>query len=100
MKGAAPMEINWPDWAPTKVKEWLEKVAENSNLPRAYLEFCARVSRDDRMKEFWAWLPGAAATSKATHVTMLDPLSVCGKMWRLTRLPGKPGNMTPKQREK
>lgn len=106
----AAKQKNWPQWAPAALKQWFERVPEQTEqqkgFPRARLDFVEKLATDLRMLEFWQWHQvekAAILAQPSPHKHRLTVLvgapSVCFAAERATRLPHKPGNMTPGQRK-
>lgn len=81
---------------PQHLVQWVVSIRGKGNYPRRYLDFLAMLADDRRMADFWAWLGDV----KFKRVPSLKNSITIGRaIWQGTRLPGKPGNMTPAQRD-
>lgn len=89
------MDKVWPEWSPQYLLDWIERVRDKSNFPKTYLDYLSMLATDRRMSDFWDWF-AELAPAKYRHVRA--GTTVGAAIWRLTKLPGKPSNMTPAQR--
>lgn len=86
----------FPKWLPTETAEWLSKM--EGKLPPAKAEFYCRLSRDERMKEAWEWHD--SVRSQLPRYQGGGPIGLMMDAEDAVEMPGKPGNMPPKQRER
>lgn len=77
------------------LREWLERVEPAGKFPATVMAFKRKLLNDIRMREFWDWFERIEYKSSRY---LQSSLSVTDSIWRSTKLPGKPGNMTPAQR--
>lgn len=84
----------YPTWTPTDLADWLSKIADK--LPKKKVTLYQRLAIDERMREVWEWHDGirdklhrAQGGGSVSFVLMVESAM---------RMPGKPGNMSPKQR--
>lgn len=75
---------------------WLERVEAKGQFPAAVLDFKRMLASESQLREFWEWFE-KIEYSRSKY--LLSAVSITDAIWRAKRLPGKPGNMTPKQRE-
>lgn len=66
-------------------------------IPESMKAFKRRVCNDRRMNEFWRWIGSVNFREGKDRQRSSD--SITDQFYRSTKLPGKPGDMTPKQRE-
>ncbi len=78
------------------LQDWIEQVEPRGNFSVGVLDFKRKLLNDARMRGFWEWFERLEHKSVRY---LLSSLSITESLWRATKLPGKPGNMTPKQRE-
>lgn len=87
----------WPDWTPPDLREWLNKPSKNDYLP-----FDPALVCDPRMRPVWAWHRNLTweegLTASKVPGLFRSALSFCMSVCRATQMPGKPGNMPPKER--
>jgi len=87
------------DGVPTNSRKyldtWLQRVAPQGNCPAKVLEFKRKLVDDRRMREFWDWFERIEYKHSRR---VQSSIAITDLFWRATKLPGKPGNMTPKQR--
>lgn len=81
---------------PGHLLSWIKMVEGKGGWPSHHLEFKRKLCNDSRMTGFWEWI-GTVHFNR--HDMMRSSTSVSKQIYRSTRLPGKPGNMTPTQRE-
>lgn len=81
---------------PKYLLEWIAKVEPNGNWPTSLLSFKRRLCSDERMLDFWSWI-GTVRFSRIDRFR--NSVTVSEQIHRSTRLPGKPGDMTPTQRD-
>ncbi len=78
---------------PEHLLDWLEK--NGKILPRHVFNFKQKLCKDKRMVDFWNWL----GSIRFNDLDMLRSSgSISDQIYRSTRLPGKPGDMTPTKR--
>lgn len=93
---AIRMELGPKEHTPEHLIEWIEREDVQRNWPPRVLAFKRRLCVDERMSDFWSWI-GTVRFSSFDRFRSSGTVSE--NILRSTRLPGKPGNMTPTQRE-
>lgn len=92
---ALKTDLEHDEHTPEHLLRWIERVAAGK-WPVHHLDFKRKLCTDSRMKEFWDWL-GSVRFDRLDM--MRSSLAVSEQIYRSTRLPSKPGDMTPAQRE-
>ena len=80
------------------LQDWLSRFEGPEDQRRwgALYQFYELMLSDKRLDEYWNWLQGV----RFTRVPSLKNVTTIGEtIWRATRFPGKPGNMTPANRD-
>jgi hypothetical protein len=92
----------YPDWAPSDMLAWLQRMDEGPKASKVKGQFPLRLFdlllTDPRMREVWEW--HARDRAGKPDSVMTSSLALCSDVARATVLPGKPGNLPPKEREK
>lgn len=88
----------WPVWTPADLREWLNKPSKNSYLP-----FDPDLVCDPRMQPVWDWHANLEWRDRRDYGEgaqrlFRSSLSFCASVKKATQLPGKPGNLPPKER--
>lgn len=78
------------------LREWLTRV--EGKWPQKVVAFKRLLLDDARMRGFWAWFEGAEP-DKPRSKYLHSSITATEMIWRATVMPGKPGDMTPKQRD-
>lgn len=86
----------YPSWTPPDLSDWLSNFADK--FPNEDLTLFQRLATDQRMREVWAWHEDVR--DKVHGYRRSGPLHFVLKVESAMRMPGKPGNMPPKQRAK
>lgn len=79
---------------PEYLLKWLEWMGEK--VPAQVADFKRRICTDIRMRDFWSWI---GTVNFDQHDWARSSLTVSDNILRCTEIPGKPGDMTPTQRE-
>ncbi len=91
------VELRDLSWQMTSdyLKAWLISSSTRKSYPDYLYEFLLKLCNDSRMRFFWEWLPKVkfrkTAAGNNSH-------SVAMQVWQSTRMPNKPGNIPPAQR--
>lgn len=80
--------------APAHLLAWIEN--HGRKWPRRYIEMQRRICTDHRMADFWSWISRVRFNRLDTF---RSSFSLGREIYQCTRLPQKPGNLTPGQRE-
>lgn len=91
---SATLTLDANEHTPEHLLEWLEKVADQ--VPPEIANFKRKICTDKRMHVFWSWI-GAIRFENQDWAR--SSLTVSDQIRRSTRIPGKPGDMTPNQRQ-
>lgn len=79
------------------LQDWIDRVEPDGRVPVSVLKFKRKLLNTSEMREFWDWFERVEYKSVRY---LQSSSSVTDMILRATKLPGKPGNMTPKQRER
>ena len=91
------MSAQFRQWAPRRELRHLLESAESE----ARRDLLLRLGTDERMRSFWAWLDRANDEAEAANDGHeLDPITLIHSVYRGTRPPQKPGNLSPAKRQK
>lgn len=87
-------------WTPKELRAFIRS-GEPATFGAAEQSLLSRLATDERMREFWSWLDIANDEAEAAGTGYeLDPIQLFHIIVRGVRLPEKPGDMTPKARER
>lgn len=92
-----PAPAGPPRSSVSHLKRIIERPGFGAGYPARVKRLFVRLVSDERMDEFWTWLEGVKYKR-----SMLGPnsYSIAQAIERFTRLPSKPGNLTPSQRRR
>jgi len=91
-----PQPTDLSTCTPQYLKDRVLKPEAKRRFPPQTRDFLVRLADDRRMVDFWNWL---LAVKFSRVPSLKNAMTVGEAIWRGTRMPGKPGNMTPAQRE-
>lgn len=81
---------------PEYLSAWVKKMRERGSADRL-VAFAETLAIDDRLIDFWNWIATVQDTVRRISGTG-SSIGIALQVRRATRLPGKPGDMPPKQR--
>lgn len=79
------------------VSQCSRELSERYGLPDAYQDMVERLCNDRRMTPFWEWYQSAA--NEEIH-SMASGRFLAMQWWHSTRMPRKPGNLSPASRKR
>ncbi len=82
-----------PSWTPPDLRDWIAKFGPK--FPEGKSRIYYLLARNLDMKEVWDWYGTA---TKQLPERYRSSVSFCTRIHRCKRMPGKPGNIPPKQR--
>lgn len=86
-----------PRYLPEYLVDWVSRSRENGQFSGKLLDFYLKLATDHRMSDFWSWF----STAKFERSRYLHhAYSVANSIRQSCKIPGKPGDMTPGEREK
>lgn len=90
---------DYPKWAPPELATWIDMNA--IHLTPRHCAVFRRLATDARMKPVWEWY-GTVQDTLGPHDEHddLSVVSLASMVLHATLMPGKPGNLPPKEREK
>lgn len=86
-----------PEHSPEYLAAWVAKMRERGAADRL-IGFADTLATDSRLAEFWSWIATLQAAQKRAY-SIGSSIGIAMQVRRATRLPGKPGDMSPKRRE-